>query len=868
MAADQTKSSDDIDYLLSQLTDAEKVSLLSGADDWHTVGIERLGIGALKVTDGPAGARGQLMVDGPQSAFLPAPVLQAATWCRSDLKAVGRLLCREMKTKSAQILAAPTICCARNPLGGRNFEAFSEDPFLSGALAIEYVAGLQQTGEVVATAKHLVANEQETERFTVDSVIDEQTLREIYLRPFESLIKSSSPPGCVMTAYNLVNGQHMDEHAYILRDILRTEWKFDGLVMSDWGGTNSTVASVLAGCDLEMPGPPVQRGHKLLAALESNPSTEFQNAVGGSCRRLLTLAKKMNLLGLTASQVKDSRNRPERSATSKADLQSLREIVANGHVLLKNSAGTLPLSPSRLPGKKVAFVGPNAKSCTAGGGGSASMNPQYQSQPLQAFQEQVSQLKLDVEIHHAQGAYSSKWLPLASSHQWSANPTPDHASDMLRVDFYAGLDFSGPIIETQYRNNSSIDLTDSSPACLRESGKPYCFRVTTYVTPDTSGCHQFSLASVGNSRLIVDGQLLVDNYEWTEPGEAFYAFSSAEKCASVVMTQGKIYPIILEAATKESDTLMEDDAENTAHVWSKQASVRLGYLEELSDNMVSEAVELANACDYTVVVVGLSDEWESEGYDRRSLSLPGNQNELIETMLEHTVHPENVIVVNQSGSPVEMPWATRAHTILQSWYGGQEAGYALADVLLGLISPSGRLPVTWPKRYSDLPFEKSKESWPGVEGRVHYKERTGVGYRWYLRNGVEPQWWFGHGLSYTSFSTRVSQSRECADQSWEILAEVENTGSAGGRHVVQIYSWPCGDEHQKELRSFEKTEVLAPHARSEVRLQVKLRDMAYWREGRWTVAAGDYVLGIGESAGAVDIVAATLSVPITLTWDF
>ena len=671
-----------------------------------------------------------------------------------------------------------------------------------------------------------------------------------------------------MTAYNCVNGEHMDLNTKIIDDILRNEWRFQGLVMSDWGGTNSTVESVLAGCDLEMPGPPVRRGQKLLTALKTGRNAELENAIERSCTRILSLAKKMNLLGLSAEEVRASRRRPEQSATSSSDLSRLRETVANGHVLLKNDKHTLPLRPESLSRKRVAFIGPNAKFCTAGGGGSASMNPQYQSHPLEAFKRALEGLEVDAEILHTEGAYSNKWLPLAIPDQWASKTCQEKSKDMFKVDFFASPDFTGPIIESQYRNNSSIDLTDSGPISLREAGKPYSVRSTSYLTPASSGQHHLSLTSVGHSRLFVDGKLVVDNYNWAERGEAFYAFSSIENSAAVYMNQNQVYEIVVEAATKTADTQSNTLADDPAHVWSMQPSVRIGYLEELPSDMVGDAVALANTCDYTVVVIGLSEEWESEGYDRKGLALPGNQNELVAALLQKATYPERIIIVNQSGSPVEMPWANDADTILQAWYGGQEAGNALADVLLGRANPSGRLPITWPRNYSDLNFGKIPETWPGVDGKVFYKEGTAVGYRWYLENKVEPQWWFGHGLGYTTFNMSDMEVKEDATKEcWKVELTVTNTGQALGSQVVQVYSYPSDRRAERELRAFDKTTQLAPGESEVVSLLVKARDMAHWQDGQWRLEASEYVLSVSESAGAEESLHATVLISQSKTWN-
>lgn len=669
-----------------------------------------------------------------------------------------------------------------------------------------------------------------------------------------------------MTAYNRVNGTHMDM-SRLVQQTLRDQWRFQGTVMSDWGGTNSTVESVLAGCDLEMPGPAVYRGEKLLNALSTKRGAELLDAVDRSCERLLSLAKRHGLLGLSAAQVRESRSRPEMSKTSREELETLRGIVANGHVLLKNYREVLPLRPSTLVGKKIAFVGPNAKVCCPGGGGSATMNPQYQSHPMEAFVRSLEAQGIDAEIKYALGACSMKWLPLASTDQWfAAEPggcEKEHSPNAFRIDFFDSGDLSGAVFETQYRKSSNIDLTDSGPAALRESGKPYSLRVAARVRPTTSGDHKFSITSVGHSRLFVNGEQVIDNFDWTERGEAFYAFASAEATATVEMSAGIAYDIIVEAACKFPETGSEDPA----YVWSMQPSVRLGFLEELSETLIEDAVATANESDYTIAVIGLNEEWESEGYDRQTMTLPGRQDELVEALLTKTNNPNSVIIVNQSGSAVEMPWADKASTLLQAWYGGQEAGNALADVLLGHVDPSGRLPFTWPKQYADLHFRESREVWPGVDGRVKYDEGCNVGYRWFQKHKLQPQWWLGHGLGYSSFETKVVHVTERPNVALYLHIRVENTGSMQGREVIQVYTWRDDQSTAKELSAFDKTSLLMPGDKEAMLVQVQLRDMARWRNGHWSLEQGAYSVGIGQNAGTVHESVATIVVAEELSWD-
>ncbi|KAI5238295.1 hypothetical protein E4T43_07542 [Aureobasidium subglaciale] len=868
--------------LLSKLTLEEKVSLLSGSDGWHTQEIPRLGIGAIKVislnnhstltlftytqqtTDGPAGARGSISVDGPKAALLPAPVLQAATWSTSDIQELGRVLGRETRSKAAQVLLAPTICCHRNPLGGRNFESFSEDPFLSGKLAISYVAGVQESGEVVATIKHFsVANEQEHHRFSIDAHIGEQALRETYLRPFEMVIKSSTPPGCLMTAYNLVNGTHMDMHKHLLAKVLREQWRFQGLCMSDWGGTNSTVESVLAGCDLEMPGPSLRRGHKLHEALQTTKCEELTSAINISCARVLTLAEKLGKLNLSEPDARASRCLPETSSTGSRDITTMRKIAARGMVLLKNDSNRLPLDPRQLQNKRIAFIGPNALVGAANGGGSAAMNPEYLTHPFASFKTALVDMGIDAEVHSALGCRTHKWLPLTGPTQWQSE---DEKSYMLRIDFFASTDCVGEIVETQYRNNSSIDLFDSGPESLRDGGQPYSFRLTSFLTPTTSGVHTFSVSSVGDSRLFLDDKLVIDNTDWISNGETFYSFGSPEIRSSIPMSGGRSYKVVLEAQSKTNSAVKTNSQDvEPMHVYGAQPSTRLGFLEE-DTTTIADAVSLANESDISIVVIGLNEEWESEGYDRHSMALPGDQDALVQALLTSTCHPERIIIVNQSGSPVEMPWADHTHTILQSWYGGQEAGNALADVLLGTTAPNGRLPMTWPKKYSDTPFAADAECWPGVDDKVIYKENSQVGYRWYLTAGVAPQWWFGYGLSYTVFKTTILGVL-ADDNSWTVRVCIQDVGDAAGEEVVQIYVWPSQQHAARRLIAFDRTDLLRPQYNAVVELTVNLRDVAEWSDRKWMLQRGRYTIGVGRHAGDDEMVVESVEIPSTLTWD-
>src|SRR6266487_4725903 len=390
----------DVENLLRQMTVQEKVALLAGTNHWYTVPVERLGIPSLKMTDGPNGARGAGgFTSGVKAACFPAEISLASTWNTDLLKRVGQALAREVKMKGAQVLLAPTVNIQRSPLGGRNFECFSEDPYLSARLAVAYITDLQQEG-VGASIKHYVCNDEEFERFSISSEVRERALREMYLLPFRAAVRETQP-WTIMAAYNLVNGIAASENPYLLTEILRHEWGFDGVVVSDWFfSVKSTAASVNAGLDLEMPEPQ-WRGEKLLQAVERGEVEEA--TIETSVRRLLQLLAKAGLFEHTEQVPEQALDLPEHRAL-------IREAGAEGIVLLKNERNLLPLQREHFT--SLAMIGPNARVAQIMGGGSAQVNAHYAVTPLDSVMAKVGD---HVTVHYEQGCTNYKLLPLLES---------------------------------------------------------------------------------------------------------------------------------------------------------------------------------------------------------------------------------------------------------------------------------------------------------------------------------------------------------------------------------------------------------------------------------------------------------------------
>ena len=788
----------DTEALLSRLTLDEKVRLTSGASLWRTPDIPERDIPVLKVSDGPNGVRGD---GGVASMGFPVGTTLASTWDVDLGRLVGAAIGIEAKQKDVQVVLGPTVNIHRSPLGGRNFECYSEDPLLTGEMAAGFVAGLQGEG-VGACLKHFVCNDSEFERHTISSEVDERTLREIYLRPFEIAVRKSDP-WTVMTAYNRINGTYACAADALVNGVLREQWGFDGLVMSDWGGTRGTVESALGGLDLEMPGPARVFGPALLDAVHSGAVDE--STVDEKVRRLLNLLEKTGRL-----------QRPTQRAERGEDLGEVRRVArrvaAEGMVLLRNEGQRLPLQPDAI--RRLALIGPNVMQYKSMGGGSSTLLSHPLTSPHDAFAAAFP----DAEISVHAGCLAHKYLP--APEQGTLSPDLNLQAQGLRMRLYANEGDDNPVVD---RLVSRSTLLFTAPK--DSDSVPRYAILEGYFHPQTSGTHEFGLLSTGQARLFIDGDLVVDNWTQTQPGDAFFNRGTTQRTRSVDLVLDRPRPIRIEFRGEQTPMMH---------------NLRFGILPAYSGDLMAEAATAAREADAVVIMAGTSDDWETEGSDRESIHLPGDQDELIAEICRANA---NTVVVLNTGSPVAMPWLEQADAVVQSGFGGQEATDVLATLLRGDINPSGKLPTTYPRRIEDTP---AFTSYPGEFGRVHYAENVFVGYRWYDTRDIDPLFAFGHGLSYTRFDYGEPAARD-----GRIELTVTNTGERAGREVVQLYVSPSSSpvaRPAQELKAFAQATLQAGES-AMVQFEITDEMFQYWAAGQgWTVASGEYSIRIGSSS--------------------
>jgi beta-glucosidase len=793
---------------VAELSLEEKCRLLGGASTWRTHGIERLGIPAVKMSDGPNGVRGDgLGARRTPGVVIPVGIALGATWNPTLAGELGDLLGLESRRKGAHVLLAPTVNLQRTPVGGRVFECMSEDPELTARLAVPLVQAVQ-AHDVAVTVKHFVANDTEVDRMSVDVDVDDRALRELYLRPFEATVTEAGAWG-IMSAYNQVGGEHAAGNHELLTSILRDEWGFDGFVVSDWYGSHDTVASIRAGLTVAMPGPGTIYGDRLQAAVDAGDVDEA--LVDAQVADLFRLMTRTKVTERDAEQAEETVDDP-------AERALCRRAVVEGLVLCRNEGDVLPIAADA----RVAVIGPNAEDTRIMGGGSASLQALPHRSLLAALVERAG------SVVHEPGVRIDRLPPPLTD---AVLRTPD-GEPGLRVDYRDGLDPDTPIVVTDVTPESMLRFFGSTP----EGVDPEGFHVTVTGTfvPERDGTHVLSGVLTGAGRIEVGDATVLDDPDRRLPrGPLFFGFGSEEQGATIDCQAGVPVPIHITTTGRGG-----------------YAAIRLGVRQPEPPDMVERAVAAARESDVAVVVVGTNDEWETEGEDRTTIALPGEQDELVRRVAE--ANPATVVVVN-AGSPVSMPWVDDVAGVLLAYFGGIEMADGVADVLLGEADPGGRLPLTYPKVVEDTPAWRW---YPPAGGVQHYGEGILMGYRGFDAAGTEPRFPFGHGLSYGSAEwdsvralppTLAAADIESGD-GLELEVPVRATGARDATVVVQAYlAGPDGHGRPpKVLGGFTKAVVAAGEHRT-IRVRVPAEAFRRW-DGGWVVDRGRWRVLVGAPA--------------------
>jgi beta-glucosidase len=795
-----------VESILKQMTLEEKLVLLGGVDGFFIRDIPRLNLPRLKMADGPLGVRNF----GPATAFAGGVTL-AATWNPALAQLVGTELGRDARAKGVHFLLAPGVNINRAPMNGRNFEYFGEDPFLASRIAVGYINGVQSQG-VSATIKHFIANNSEFDRHNTDSIIDERTMREIYLPVFEAAVKEAHV-GAIMDSYNLTNGLHMSQNKYLLTDVVKKEWGFDGLIMSDWSGTYDGVEAANAGQDLEMPSGLHMNQQTLKPAIEQGKVS--LGTVDDKVRRILRTAVRFGWLDRDQTGLSIPRFNPQGRQVA---LNAARE----GITLLKNDGGLLPLNKSKI--KSILIIGPDSFPAVPVGGGSAEVQPFGAISYLEGLSNYPG---ATFQVYYDRGVLP--YSDLANATNFATAHTDGKPG--LRAEYFDNLELKGTPLIT--RTEEHVDFGTAARLLFPE--QTLSSRWTGYYTPQDSGSYDIFVQTTrevgGSYRLYVDDKPVLDN--WT-------TLTALVDYRTLRLEPG-VHKIVLE---------------QHGRAFRRAVRLRMGIVRA-GQFVSTNAKKLAASADVVVVAAGFDSESEAESADR-TFRLPLGQDELIQEM---TAANKNTIVVMTSGGSVDVnAWLNRVPALVQAWYPGQEGGTALAEILFGDVNPSGRLPVTFERRWEDNPVHDSYYPQAGTK-RVVYKEGVFVGYRGYEHNHTKPVFPFGFGLSYTTFKYSNLSIKPVTNSAsgprYEVSFDVKNTGTRDGADVAQVY---VGDPQTKvprpakELKGFVKVS-LRPGETRRVSVMLDSRALSYYdvNAKQWRAEPGDFNVLVGRSSEQIEL---------------
>jgi beta-glucosidase len=792
-----------VDSLLGQMTLAEKVDLIAGVDSFYLRGVPRLGVPRFSMADGPMGLRN----DGPATAY-GGGIALAATWNPSLVERVGVEFGRDARAKGVHFLLAPGVNIYRAPIAARNFEYFGEDPWLASRIAVGFINGVQSQG-VSATIKHFVANNSEFDRNHTDSIVDERTLREIYLPAFEAAVQEAQV-GAIMGGYNLTNGLYMSQNAYLNNEVAKGEWGFSGVIMSDWISTYDAVGAANGGLDIEMPSGSHFNRENLLPAVEEGAVSI--TTIDDKVRRILRLAARFGWLDREQLDLSIPRYNPRGRELA---LQAARE----GLVLLKNEGALLPLDSDRV--KSILLVGPNAYPAVTGAGGSSMVQPFSSVSLLEGLSEIAGP---DVTVRYSRGL-----PPLSETvRAIDFSTAPGGGEPGMSAEYFNSSDLTGTPVVSRIEPRVAIGL-DPDGAHFPDGTRSE--RWTGYFTADESGLFDCFVAASGDGggfyRLRINDETVIDN--WT-------VSRAMADYATVILDAGP-HKVVLEH-----------------HGRQKWPGDRLWLgISAHGDRIEAAASAMAADADLIVVAAGFDAATESEGGDR-TFRLPPGQDELIKAMAA-TMKP-TVVVLNSGGAVDMLDWLDDVEAVLQAWYPGQEGGTAAAEILFGAVNPSGRLPATFERRREDNPAYDHYYPEPGTQ-RIVYGEGVFVGYRGFERSGTEPLFPFGHGLSYAAFeySNLALPVEIGSDGGARVAFDLTNTSRRAGAEVAQVY---VSDRHSpverplKELKGFAKVH-LQPGETQRVTIDLNRRAFSYYdaESGQWRATPGSFEVLVGQSSASI-----------------
>ncbi len=791
-----------VEDLLPRLTLEEKLSLIHGdaliGTSMDTAAIERLGIPRFSMTDGPNGARW-----GESTAF-PTGVNMASTWNEPLIKKLGVALARETLAKGRNVILGPCICIHRVPFGGRNFESFSEDPYLTSRISVGYIQGVQSM-HVVATPKHYAANNQEIERGTISVEIDERTLQEIYLPHFKASVQEGGALA-VMCSYNKINGVWACENKHMLEDILKKDWGYKGLVMSDWGAAHSTLGNAMNGLDIEMPTGAFM-GEALMKEIKAGnvPVSVIDEKV------------RRNLRVMFLSGIFDGKSKGDPKWTDdKIDRGTALDVARESIILLKNNGGILPLKRGKI--KNVAIIGPNAAVAQVGGGGSSAITPIHAVSPLEGLTKLVGK---EVNLQYALGCDVSTNEDYQLIPDKYLTPTGGKPGETGLTAKYFNKNLDGEVALTRVEKNANVNWRAVEPPKEIDRGK-FAVRWLGKLTPPVTGTYKFVIINNAEAHFYINGKAKITSWAFD---------NQKSKSIKMDLEAGKTYDIKFEYISTNWDSV-----------------AKLGWVPP-GWNPRTEAADLAAKSDVAIVFAGIDASIEGEGHDH-DIELPGRQNELIKTVV--AANPKTIVVLI-GGTPFMLnQWLDKVPVLVEAWYPGEEMGTALAEILFGDVNPSGKLTITWPNKWEEMP---AYGNYPGKDGKVYYAEGIFNGYRYYDTKGIKPLFPFGFGLSYTTFQysgLKLSKKSMKAGDKIQVSFTVKNTGKVAGKEAVQLYISDLKSSVPRpvqELKGISKVS-LKPGESKKVVLTIDKSSLSFFdpNKNKWVAEPGQFEVRVGASS--------------------